>query len=92
MLWEDRTVSSAEKFFRQAIKVAGSWPEINLDGSAASHRGLRLLNEEDLRWKSITARARRYLNIGERDHRAVKLSGNLSLVRIGSDDSGEPTM
>ena len=70
-----RTVDSAQEFFRQAVKVAGSeWPEkINLDGNAASRRGLRQLGEEDSRWDSVNVRARRYLNnIVEQDHRAIK--------------------
>jgi transposase-like protein len=75
LLCEDRTVDSAQEFFRQAVKVAGSgWPEkVNLDGNAASHCGLRLLGEEDSRWHSVNVRARRYLNnIVEQDHRAIK--------------------
>jgi len=74
LLCEDRTVESAQEFLRQAVRVTESWPEkINLDGNAASHRGLRLLCEEDSRWKAVTARARRYLNnIIEQDHRAIK--------------------
>ncbi|HEX5458561.1 MAG TPA: IS6 family transposase [Steroidobacteraceae bacterium] len=75
LLCEDRTVDSAQEFFGQAVKVAGSgWPEkVNLDGNAASHRGLRLLGEEDSRWYSVNVRARRYLNnIVEQDHRAIK--------------------
>ncbi len=51
----NRTIDSAQEFFRQAVKVTGSWPEkVNLDGNAASHRGLRLLSEEDPRGKSVT--------------------------------------
>ncbi|MGC2497445.1 MAG: IS6 family transposase [Acidobacteriaceae bacterium] len=75
LLCEDRTVESAQEFFRQAVKVPGSrWPEkVNLDGNAASHRGLRLLGEEDSRWQSVKVRTRRYLNnIVEQDHRAIK--------------------
>ena len=75
LLCEDRTVDSAQEFFRQAVRVAGSgWPEkINLDGNAASHRGLRLLGDEDSRWHSVNVRTRRYLNnIVEQDHRAIK--------------------
>jgi transposase-like protein len=62
LLREDRTIGSAQEFFRQAVKVKGSpWPEkINLDGNAASHLGLRLLGEEDSRWRSVQVRARRY--------------------------------
>jgi transposase-like protein len=75
LLCEDRTVGSAQEFFRQAVRAAGSgWPEkINLDGNAASHRGLRLLGDEDPRWQTVMIRARRYLNnIVEQDHRAIK--------------------
>jgi hypothetical protein len=75
LLCEDRTIGSAQEFFRQAVKVKGSpWPEkINLDGNAASHLGLRLLGEEDSRWQHVTVRARRYLNnLIEQDHRAIK--------------------
>ena len=54
LLLRRRTVDSAQKFFRQAVQTTGSrWPEkVNLDGNAASHRGLRLLSEEDSRWQS----------------------------------------
>src|SRR5215472_8424570 len=75
LLREDRTIGSAQEFFRQAVKVTGSpWPEkINLDGNAASHLCLRLLGEEDSRWQHVTVRARRYLNhVIEQDHRAIK--------------------
>ena len=75
LLREDRTIGSAQEFFRQAVKIPGSsWPEkINLDGNAASHLGLRLLAEEDAGWRSVTVRARRYLNnVIEQDHRAIK--------------------
>jgi transposase-like protein len=75
LLREDRTLGSAQEFFRQAVKVKGSpWPEkINLDGNAASHLGLRLLGEEDSRWQHVKVRARRYLNnVIEQDHRAIK--------------------
>ena len=75
LLREDRTIGSAPEFFRQAVKAPGSpWPQkINLDGNAASHLGLRLLGEEDSRWRSVQVRARRYLNnIVEQDHRAIK--------------------
>ena len=74
LLSESRTIESAREFFRQAVRVTGSWPEkINLDGNIASHRALRLLSKEDSRWQSVTVRARRYLNnIIEQDHRVVK--------------------
>src|SRR5262249_57500866 len=71
----DRTIASAQEFFRQAVRVKGSpGPgKINLDGNAAPHPGLRLLGEEDSRWQHVTVRARRYLNsLIEQDHRAIK--------------------
>jgi transposase-like protein len=75
LLCADRTVGSAQEFFRQAVKLSGSpWPEkINLDGNTATHLALRLLGEEDPRWQSVRIRARRYLNnVVEQDHRAIK--------------------
>ena len=75
LLCKDRTVDSAQEFFRQAVRVAGSgWPEkVNLDGNTATHCALRLLGEEDSRWLSVNVRARRYLNnVVEQDHRAIK--------------------
>lgn len=50
------------------------WPvKINLDGNSAAHCGLRLLGEEDGRWRTVEVRARRYLNDAvEQDHRAIK--------------------
>ena len=75
LLCEDRSIRSAQMFFRQAVEVSGSgWPQkINLDGNVATHLGLRLLGDEDSRWRSITVRARKYLNnIVEQDHRAIK--------------------
>jgi transposase-like protein len=74
LLSQDRTIDSAQEFFRQAVGVAGSWPEkVNLDGNIASRRALQLLGNEDPRWQSITIRTRRYLNnIIEQDHRAIK--------------------
>jgi transposase-like protein len=75
LLREDRTIGSAQEFFRQAVKIPGSpWPEkINLDGNAASHLGVHLLGEEDARWRSVKVIARRYLNnLVEQDHRAIK--------------------
>jgi hypothetical protein len=46
---------------------------MTLDGHTASHRALRLLRDEDSRWKSVLVRSCRYLNnIVEQDHRAIK--------------------
>jgi transposase-like protein len=75
LLCKNRTVESAQAFFRSAVaRTDVRWPtKINLDGSAATHRGLRLLAAEDRRWRSVEIRARRYLNnIVEQDHRAIK--------------------
>jgi hypothetical protein len=70
-----RDVESAQAFFRGAVARRDvSWPsKINLDGNSATHQSLRLLGEEDPRWKSVGARTNRYLNnLIEQDHRAVK--------------------
>ncbi len=57
----------------RACKSIG-WPrKVNLDGNAASHRALRLLANEDAKWKPVVVRCCRYLNnIVEQDHRAIK--------------------
>ena len=75
LLCEDRTVESAQAFFRAAVaRTDVCWPtKINVDGNTATHRGLRLLGEEDQRWCSVVLRACRYLNnVVEQDHRAKK--------------------
>lgn len=75
LLCSDRGMESARAFFRKAVDRQGAeWPsKINLDGNAASHRALRILQQEDPRWRSVTVRARRYLNnVVEQDHRAIK--------------------
>ena len=50
------------------------WPTaVNLDGNAASRRALRLLGDEDPKWKPVVVGCCRYLNnIVEQDHRAIK--------------------
>ena len=72
----DRSMEAAQVFFRNAVASQWSpgWPsKVNLDGNAASHRALRLLGQEDPRWKAVIVRDRRYLNnIVEQDHRAIK--------------------
>jgi transposase-like protein len=75
LLREDRGIEAAQAFFRKAVATQQSvWPrKITLDGHAASHRAVRLLTDEDTRWKSVLVRSCRYLNnIVEQDHRAIK--------------------
>jgi transposase-like protein len=74
LLCRNRSMESAQVFFREAVESAGEWPaKINVDGNAATHSGLRRLEDEDSRWRSVEVRARRYLNnIVEQDHRAIK--------------------
>jgi transposase-like protein len=75
LLRPDRTIGSARAFFRAAVAQKHiPWPaKINLDGNAATYRGLLELGEEDPRWKTVEIRARRYLNnVIEQDHRAIK--------------------
>lgn len=75
MLRADRGTDAAQAFLRKAATTsAPNWPhKINLDGNAASHRALRLLGDENPRWRSVLVRDCRYLNnIVEQDHRAIK--------------------
>jgi len=75
LLRADRGMEAAQEFFRKAVAInRGQLPrKINLDGNAATHRALRLLGNEDPKWKSVDVRCCRYLNnIVEQDHRAIK--------------------
>ena len=75
LLRPDRGMHAAQAFFRTAVAANRfRWPTtVNLDGDAASHRALRLLGDEDPKWKPIVVRCCRYLNnIVEQDHRAIK--------------------
>ena len=75
LLRDDRGIEAAQAFFRKAVATQQStWPrKVTLDGHAASHRAVRLLGDEDPRWKSVLVRSCRYLNnIVEQDHRAIK--------------------
>lgn len=75
LLCDDRSMESAQAFFRVAVGQEGvPWPaKINVDGNSATHRGLRLLGDEDPRWRGVEVRARRYLNnVVEQDHRAIR--------------------
>ena len=75
LLCNDRSMEAAQAFFRAAVSQGGvPWPEkINVDGNSTTHRGLRLLGDEDHRWRGVEVRARRYLNnVVEQDHRAIK--------------------
>ena len=68
-------MDAAQAFFRKAVSTNDwRWPtKVNLDGNAASHRALRLLGNEDPKWKPVVVRGCRYLNnIVEQDHRAIK--------------------
>jgi len=57
---------------------------MNLDGNAASHRGLWLLGDEYARWKSVVVRYCRYLNhIVEQDHRVRRSRSLASISQIG---------
>jgi len=75
LLCNDRSMEAAQAFFRAAVSQGDvPWPrKINVDGNSATHRGLRLLGDEDPRWSAVEVRARRYLNnVVEQDHRAIK--------------------
>ena len=75
VLRAEKGMEAAQEFFRNAVETNHfRWPsKVNLDGNAASHRALRLLANEDPKWKSVIVRSCRYLNnIVEQDHRAIK--------------------
>ena len=75
LLCSERTMAAAQAFLRKAVATPSTgWPrKINLDGYTASHRAVRLLGQEDPRWRSVVVRDCRYLNnIVEQDHRAIK--------------------
>ena len=75
LLCADRSESAARAFFGKALETHQPRRprKVNIDGSAASHRALRLLRLEDPEWRSVVVRSRRYLNnIVEQDHRAIK--------------------
>ena len=75
LLRADKGMDAARAFFRKAVAVnRGIWPrKVNLDGNAASHRALRLLSNEDPKWRSVVVRSCRYLNnVVEQDHRVIK--------------------
>lgn len=75
LLRADKGMEAAREFFRKAVATNDwRWPStVNLDGNAASHRALRILSNEDLKWKSVVVRNCRYLNnVVEQDHRFIK--------------------
>jgi transposase-like protein len=75
LLCSDRSESAARAFFNKALTThqLRRPRKVNIDGSAASHGALRVLQEEDPAWRSVVIRSRRYLNnIVEQDHRAIK--------------------
>ena len=75
LLRPDRGMHAAQEFFRTAVAANRfRWPTtVNLDGNAATHRALRLLGDENPKWKPVVVRCCRYLNnIVEQDHRAIK--------------------
>jgi hypothetical protein len=74
-LSNERNMEAARDFFRECVVRPGvSYPrKINVDGNSATLRALRLLAEEDNRWRKVEVRSRRYLNnVVEQDHRAIK--------------------
>src|ERR1700677_328802 len=75
LLCADRSESAARAFFSKALKTHHPRRprKLNLDGNAATHRALRVLRQEDPKWRSVVIRSRRYLNnIVEQDHRPIK--------------------
>jgi len=75
LLRADRSTDAAKEFFRNALATNRfrSPTTVNLDGNTASHQALRLLGNDDPKWKSVKLRCCRYLNnVIEQDHRAIK--------------------
>ena len=70
----NRDVKATKAFFRKALKTQGQAAKtITLDGCAASHRAVRELPSEDVKWKGTHLRSSKYLsNMTEQDHRNVK--------------------
>ena len=70
----NRDVKASKAFFRKASKTQGRAPlSITLDGYVASHRAVRELPGENVRWDDTTLRSSKYLNnMIEQDHRGVK--------------------
>jgi transposase-like protein len=65
---------SAKAFFKKATRHEGHAPHtITLDGSAASHRAVREMQNADMLPKSTKLRSSKYLNnLVEQDHRGIK--------------------
>ena len=59
LLRRDRGIAAAQAFFRKALATnLNRWPrKVTLDGHVPSHRSLRLLRQEDPRWRILAARA-----------------------------------
>ena len=70
-----RDVTAAKAFFCRAIKVQGAPPRtITLDGYAASHRAVRVMQAGGQLPADTKLRSSKYLNnLIEQDHRGVKL-------------------
>ena len=73
-LSDRRNVAAAKAFFKKATRHEGHAPHtITLDGSAASHRGVREMQNADMLPKSTKLRSSKYLNnLIEQDHRGIK--------------------
>jgi transposase-like protein len=75
LLCKDRSESAARAFFNKALNTHHPRRprKVNLDGNTATHRALRVLRQENPKWRSVMVRSCRYLNnIVEQDHRAIK--------------------
>jgi len=59
LLCVDRSMEFAQAFFRKSVsgKCVVLPSKINLDGYTASHRALRILSQEDPRWRSVVVRS-----------------------------------
>jgi transposase-like protein len=75
LLLPDRGIAAAQAFFRKALSTSlPRWPrKITLDGHLQRHLALRLLRQENPKWKYVEVRSNSYFNnIVEQDHRVIK--------------------
>jgi transposase-like protein len=72
-LSKHRDIAAAKRFLQQAIEKRGVPQKITLDGSAASHKAVAALQQEQVLPADLVVRTNRYLNnVIEQDHRRMK--------------------
>ena len=73
LLSEHRDITSAKRFFTQAIKHHGAPEKVTIDGYPATHSAISQLKREEFLPARTLVRTSKYLNnLIEQDHRRVK--------------------